>query len=73
MVGWYHTGPKLRASDLEINQLFKRYNPNPVLVVIDVKPDHVGLPTDAYFSVEEIHDVKLKKCEEERNVWFRDY
>jgi proteasome lid subunit RPN8/RPN11 len=25
LIGWYHSGPKLRASDLEINELFKRY------------------------------------------------
>ncbi|KAI8995194.1 maintenance of mitochondrial structure and function-domain-containing protein [Gaertneriomyces semiglobifer] len=56
VVGWYHTGPKLRASDLQINELFKRYIPNPVLVIIDVKPKELGIPTDAYFSVEEIHD-----------------
>ncbi|KAI8846072.1 maintenance of mitochondrial structure and function-domain-containing protein [Chytridium lagenaria] len=58
MVGWYHTGPKLRSSDLEINELFKRYNPNPVLVIIDVKPKDLGLPTDAYFAVEEVHDAE---------------
>ncbi|KAJ3193872.1 proteasome regulatory particle subunit [Irineochytrium annulatum] len=57
MVGWYHTGPKLRASDLEINELFKRFTPNPILVIIDVKPKDLGLPTEAYFAVEEIHDV----------------
>lgn len=28
-----------------------------VLVIIDVKPKDLGLPTEAYFSVEEIHDV----------------
>ncbi|TPX48181.1 hypothetical protein SeMB42_g03096 [Synchytrium endobioticum] len=56
MIGWYHSGPKLRASDLEINDLFKRYTPNPVLVIIDVKPNDIGIPTDAYFAVEEIHD-----------------
>ncbi|KAJ3048380.1 proteasome regulatory particle subunit [Rhizophlyctis rosea] len=56
MVGWYHSGPKLRASDLEINELFKRYTPNPVLVIIDVQPKDLGIPTDAYFAVEEIHD-----------------
>ncbi|KAI8805890.1 maintenance of mitochondrial structure and function-domain-containing protein [Cladochytrium replicatum] len=57
MIGWYHSGPKLRASDLEINELFKRYNPNPVLVIIDVKPTTApGIPTDAYCAVEEIHD-----------------
>ncbi|KAI8322333.1 hypothetical protein GQ54DRAFT_297451 [Martensiomyces pterosporus] len=56
LVGWYHNGPKLRSSDLQINELFKRYTPNPVLVVIDVQPKDIGIPTNAYFSVEEIHD-----------------
>lgn len=57
LIGWYHTGPKLRASDLEINELFKRYTPHPLLVIIDVQPKEVGVPTDAYFAVEEIKDV----------------
>ncbi|KAF2002983.1 putative 26S proteasome regulatory particle subunit Rpn8 [Amniculicola lignicola CBS 123094] len=56
LIGWYHTGPKLRASDLEINELFKRYTPHPLLVIIDVQPKEVGVPTDAYFAVEEIKD-----------------
>lgn len=59
LIGWYHSGPKLRASDLEINELFKRYTPNPLLVIIDVQPRDVGVPTDAYFAVEEIKDVCL--------------
>ena len=61
LIGWYHSGPKLRASDLEINELFKRYTPNPLLVIIDVQPKEVGVPTDAYFAVEEIKDVRLKR------------
>ncbi|KAL9088093.1 MAG: hypothetical protein Q9159_003291 [Coniocarpon cinnabarinum] len=56
LIGWYHTGPKLRASDLEINDLFKRYTPHPLLVIINVQPIEVGIPTDAYFAVEEIKD-----------------
>ncbi|KAH6656476.1 putative 26S proteasome regulatory particle subunit Rpn8 [Truncatella angustata] len=56
LIGWYHSGPKLRASDLEINELFKRYTPNPLLVIIDVQPKESGVPTDAYFAVEEIKD-----------------
>ena len=59
LIGWYHSGPKLRASDLEINELFKRYTPNPLLVIIDVQPKEVGVPTDAYFAVEEIKDVSF--------------
>ncbi|KAI9834493.1 MAG: proteasome regulatory particle subunit [Phylliscum demangeonii] len=56
LIGWYHSGPKLRASDSEINEVFKRYTPNPLLVIIDVQPKEVGVPTDAYFAVEEIKD-----------------
>lgn len=55
MIGWYHSGPKLRSSDLQINELFKRWISKPVLVVVDVMPT-VGIPTEAYFAVEEIKD-----------------
>lgn len=58
LIGWYHSGPKLRSSDLEINELFKRYTPNPVLVIVDVKPNDAEIPTDAYFAIEEIKDVR---------------
>lgn len=63
LIGWYHTGPKLRAADSEINEIFKRYTPNPLLVIIDVQPKEVGVPTDAYFAVEEIKDVGSRPCE----------
>ncbi|KAK9473956.1 maintenance of mitochondrial structure and function-domain-containing protein [Dipodascopsis tothii] len=56
LIGWYHTGPKRRAADLEINDLFKKYTPNPLLVVVDVEPKSINVPTDAYFAVEEIKD-----------------
>lgn len=56
LIGWYHSGPKLRASDLQINELFKKYTPNPLLLVVDVHPKPVGIPTDAYIAVEEIKD-----------------
>lgn len=59
MIGWYHTGPKLRASDQEINDLLKRYIARPVMVIVDVRPQTVGIPTDAYFAVEEIKDVSV--------------
>ena len=59
MIGWYQTGPKLRAADLEINELFKRFIARPVMVIVDVRPHTVGIPTDAYFAVEEIKDVRL--------------
>ncbi|EPY49977.1 19S proteasome regulatory subunit Rpn8 [Schizosaccharomyces cryophilus OY26] len=56
LIGWYHTGPQLRPSDLEINNLLKKYIPNPVLVIIDVMPKSVGLPTNAYFAIDEIKE-----------------
>uniref|UniRef100_A0A8B9JQC0 26S proteasome non-ATPase regulatory subunit 7 n=1 Tax=Astyanax mexicanus TaxID=7994 RepID=A0A8B9JQC0_ASTMX len=59
IVGWYHTGPKLHKNDIAINELMKQYCSNSVLVIIDVKPKDLGLPTEAYISVEEVHDVSF--------------
>lgn len=56
VVGWYHTGPKLHQNDIAINELIRRYCPNSVLVIIDAKPKDLGLPTEAYLAVEEVHD-----------------
>jgi len=56
MVGWYHTGPQLRVSDQEINDVFKRYMPRSVMVIVDTRQSTVGIPTEAYFAVEEIKD-----------------
>jgi len=57
IVGWYHTGPKLRSSDIGINELIRRYCPNSVLVIVDVQPkEQMSLPTEAYIAVEEVHD-----------------
>ncbi|XP_044537269.1 26S proteasome non-ATPase regulatory subunit 7-like, partial [Gracilinanus agilis] len=56
IVGWYHTGPKLHKNDIAINELMKRFCTNSILVIIDVKPKNLGLPTEAYISVEEVHD-----------------
>ncbi|KAK3927326.1 26S proteasome non-ATPase regulatory subunit 7, partial [Frankliniella fusca] len=56
VVGWYHTGPKLHQNDVAINELVRRYCPNSVLVIIDAAPKDLGLPTEAYRAVEEVHD-----------------
>ncbi|CAO1624684.1 unnamed protein product [Sympodiomycopsis kandeliae] len=56
IVGWYHTGPRLRSSDLEINDLFKSYIPRPVMVIVDPRHRDTGIPTDAYIAIEEIKD-----------------
>ncbi|KAF8754239.1 Mov34 protein [Rhizoctonia solani] len=58
MIGWYHSGPKLRASDQEINDLFKQFIPRPVMVIVNVRQMDESIPTDAYFAVEKIKDVR---------------
>jgi proteasome lid subunit RPN8/RPN11 len=37
IVGWYHTGPRLREADLDIHELMTNYVNNPVLVVSEVE------------------------------------
>lgn len=37
VVGWYTTGTKFKAHDIEINEVFKKYTSTPVLVIIDVE------------------------------------
>ncbi|RWW05275.1 hypothetical protein GW17_00031458, partial [Ensete ventricosum] len=45
--------------------MFKRINgttfyvPNSVLVIIDVQPKELGIPTKAYYAVEEVKEVRL--------------
>ena len=43
-----------------MNEVIKRYTPRPVMVIVDVRPDaergEAGIPTDAYFAIEEIKD-----------------
>lgn len=56
IVGWYHTGPKLHQNDILINDLIRNYCQQSVLVIVDAKPKNVGLPTEAYRAVEEVHD-----------------
>lgn len=34
-----------------------------ILVIIDAKPKDLGLPTEAYIAVEEVHDVSVVNAE----------
>ena len=58
VIGWYHTGPRLRESDMDIHKLITQYceNNTGILVICEVKPKDVGLPVQAYRSVEEIRE-----------------
>lgn len=62
IIGWYHTGPKLHPNDIKINELVRRFNPNSVLVIIDAQPKELGLPTEAYIAVEEVHNDGTPTC-----------
>ncbi len=31
-------------------------------MIVDAKPKALGLPTDAYYAVEEVHDVRPYAC-----------
>ncbi|KAH9624871.1 hypothetical protein KSS87_002569 [Heliosperma pusillum] len=63
VVGWYSTGPKLRENDLDIHRLFNDYVPNPVLVIIDVQPEELGIPTKAYYAIEEVKENATQKSQ----------
>lgn len=57
LIGWYHSGPKLRQNDLKINEVFKNFTPNPLLLVVDVNStDKIDIPTDCYMAIEEIKE-----------------
>ncbi|KAL8208336.1 hypothetical protein R6Q57_007748 [Mikania cordata] len=63
VVGWYSTGPKLRENDLDVHALFNDYIPNPVLVIIDVQPKELGIPTKAYYAIEEVKENATQKSQ----------
>uniref|UniRef100_A0ACD5VQB3 Uncharacterized protein n=1 Tax=Avena sativa TaxID=4498 RepID=A0ACD5VQB3_AVESA len=63
VVGWYSTGPKLKENDLDVHALFNSYVPNPILVIIDVQPKELGIPTKAYYAVEEVKENATQKSQ----------
>lgn len=54
IVGFYSSGPKIKENDLKIDTLFRQYVPDPVFVIIDVRPGVAEIPTTAYHAIEEI-------------------
>jgi 26S proteasome regulatory subunit N8 len=63
IVGWYSTGPKIRAADLDIHALFAEYCATPAFCIIDTRPDRVGIPVSAYLCENEIRDDGTQKEE----------
>jgi 26S proteasome regulatory subunit N8 len=58
VVGWYHTGPRLREADLDVAALVARQTEGgaPVLVVCDVEAAARGRPAAAYVAREEVRE-----------------
>ncbi|UKJ89537.1 26S proteasome regulatory subunit [Theileria orientalis] len=52
VLGWYSTGPKCKLADLEIHELYRKYCPHPIYIVVDIT-EKEELPIEAYISVEE--------------------
>ncbi|XP_053992710.1 uncharacterized protein LOC128883883 isoform X1 [Hylaeus volcanicus] len=52
IIGWYSTGSQIKASDLEINELFRRYTPHPFYLLVNVRPatDKDDLPFQVYMA-----------------------
>ena len=56
VVGFYSTGPKIRANDLQIEELMRTYVAQPIFVIIDVRQDHEGVPVKAYVALETLQE-----------------
>jgi 26S proteasome regulatory subunit N8 len=53
-MGWYSTGPRIKPADLEIHQLYRKFTPEPVFLIVDVQmPKEEELPLEAYYCVDE--------------------
>lgn len=52
--------PLSGLNDRSVSLWFCSYVPNPVLVIIDVQPKELGIPTKAYYAVEEVKEVRTK-------------
>lgn len=53
IVGWYSSGPKIKPADIMIHELFRKYHPEPVLVILDIAPKENDFPMEVYCSVQE--------------------
>jgi 26S proteasome regulatory subunit N8 len=62
IIGWYHTGPRLREGDMDIHRLMSSYCDNPVLVICEVQPKEMGLPVHAYAAQDEIREDGTEKA-----------
>ena len=51
IVGWYSTGPSIKKADIDISEKIRKYNTNPIFVVVKLhEATSLGIPTEAYFT-----------------------
>ena len=58
IVGYYSSSNKLNAIDLEIDEMFRKYSPNPVYVTLDIHNQIGDVPAKAYITEEIIDKVR---------------
>lgn len=63
IIGWYHTGPRLREADMDVHQLLCTYCENPILVISEVQPKEMGLPVHAYTAHDEVREDGTQKSQ----------
>lgn len=63
IVGWYSTGPRLREADLSISDLLTIFTDTPLLVICEVEPKDMGLPTTAYYAKDEVREDGTQKSQ----------
>jgi 26S proteasome regulatory subunit N8 len=57
IIGWYSTGPSIKKADIDINEIIRKYNTTPIFVVVKLnEADTLGIPTEAYYTQEEVDD-----------------
>lgn len=57
IIGWYSSGPEIKKADIDISEILRRYNTNPLFIVIKVQEvQSLGIPTEAYCTQEEVDD-----------------
>eukprot|EP00924_Labyrinthula_sp_SR-Ha-C_P011366 snap_masked-scaffold_36-processed-gene-2.78-mRNA-1 protein AED:0.02 eAED:0.02 QI:0/-1/0/1/-1/1/1/0/310 len=58
IVGFYSTGPKIRANDLDIDLRFQKYVQSPLFLIVDLSNENVSVPCSTYVSEEIVNEKK---------------
>jgi|AntRauTorckE5430_2_1112549.scaffolds.fasta_scaffold29411_2 26S proteasome regulatory subunit N8 len=61
IIGWYHTGPKLRPGDVNINEVLRRFVPDPVRSLAVLSPNYVTGANNAMLKLDTCPPSNLQK------------